>query len=100
MPGWEGSNRRERLPRDWPLRRLIRLKLDNFECQAIRADTGEKCRAYANQCDHIVHGDDHRIENLQSLCEWHHLRKSGGEGGRANAQKRRKAQPQHPGIIP
>ncbi|MGO2188209.1 MAG: hypothetical protein ACTH4Y_08175 [Microbacterium gubbeenense] len=44
--------------------------------------------------------DDDRMEAMQSLCKHHHDQKTAGEGGRANAQKRKKAAARHPGIIP
>ncbi|MGK0740410.1 hypothetical protein ACSHWG_00775 [Leucobacter sp. Z1108] len=100
MTGWAGSTRKETLPRYWAKTRARVLRRDGRRCVAIREDTGKRCESPANQCDHIDDRDDHRMENLQSLCEWHHLQKSGAQGGAAAALKRKKAQKQiHPGII-
>lgn len=101
---WNTSTRRQRLPRNWPAIRLTCLQRDRFLCQWIRADTGTRCNATANQADHITPGDDHRLTNLQSLCEYHHNKKSSQEGGTARAakqQRNNKNQGQthsHPGI--
>lgn len=32
VPGWNGSNRRERLPDDWDRRREERLRYDGYQC--------------------------------------------------------------------
>lgn len=104
MPGWEGSDRRSRLPANWTsLRRKI-LRRDGGRCTH-RDQYGERCAEPATEVDHIVAGDDHRESNLRSLCEWHHQRKSSQEGaaGRAatwrrNNRKFRRSDP-HPGLI-
>ena len=97
--GWETSNRRERLPEDWTLRRVRVLRRDGYRCQA-RDSMGGSCGAKANQVDHIQPGDDHSLDNLQALCAWHHARKSSAEGAAARrppATRNREPEP-HPGI--
>lgn len=95
------SARRRRLPRNWDKLRRAVLERDGYRCVAIRADTGKRCNAYATDCDHKeAMTDDDRMEAMQSLCKHHHDQKTAGEGGRANAQKRKKAAARHPGIIP
>ena len=75
--------------------------MDNYECQAIRADTGQKCRERATDVDHKIElEDNHDIDQLQSLCAHHHRQKTSYAGGMIGAQKRKKAAPRHPGIIP
>lgn len=86
MPNWKGSNRRERLPSDWDRRRKKRLKYDGYRC-TYRNVYGERCKARATDVDHHERGDDHSHENLRSLCEWHHDRKSAQEGAEARAAK-------------
>jgi hypothetical protein len=66
MP-WYTSNRRDRLPSDWLRRRAPVLARDSF--------------------DHIEHGDNHDLSNLQALCRWHHSRKSSAEGIAARKAK-------------
>jgi len=91
VPNWEGSDRRERLPADWPERRQLVLIRDKHRCQHVREDTGRKCLAPARDVDHINADDDHRLEALQAICGWHHDRKSGREGGIASGISRRAA---------
>jgi len=55
------------------------LRRDSYRCQA-RDSQNILCGDPANQVDHIEPGDDHSLENLQSLCRWHHARKSSPEG--------------------
>lgn len=74
-----------------------------MQCQWVRADTGNICGARANQVDHIQHGDDHSLTNLQALCAWHHNKKSASEGGAGRAAARRAAASPvatHPGVLP
>lgn len=104
MPQWSNSTRRDRLPEDWLKRRGKVLKRDNFRCRG-RLPSGRRCGAYANQVDHIRPGDDHSMENLQSLCEDCHAKKSSSEGGQARAAKRREIKnrfrrvEEHPGLL-
>lgn len=102
MPGWKGSTRRQRLPRDWPRIRQRILTRDRWQCTW--RINGTPCGERATDVDHIIPGDDHRDENLASVCSRHHRRKSSSEGGQAAAEKRRRyprrrpPEP-HPGII-
>ena len=106
MGGWVNSDRRERLPSNWPVIRKKRLELDNYECQWWVKGKG-KCGKPANQVDHKKpKTDDDRIECLQSLCEGHHKLKSAREGNAAyhaaiNASKAKFRAPQerHPGSL-
>lgn len=101
---WEGSDRRSRLPRDWPLIRARVLARDAYMCQHTRTDTGRMCGAHATDVDHVHRGDDHRDTNLQALCDYHHRKKSGSEGGNASREaraRRKKATAYvHPGLRP
>ena len=101
MPGWAGSTRKQELPADWPTIRLTVLIRDGYHCQHVREDTGRRCGMYATDVDHITPGSNHDPSNLQSLCHWHHLRKSGREGGLASQRaRRRKTTFEHPGYLP
>ena len=97
---WEGSDRRDRLPADWSTRRVRVLRRDGYRCQA-KDSIGVKCEAPANQCDHIVAGDNHDEDNLQALCRWHHDRKSSAEGAAARRPRptQRRAPEAHPGMV-
>lgn len=96
---WEGSDRSARLPSDWRERRAIVLKRDQHRCTVLMRN-GTRCTDDATEVDHIVPGDDHRLENLRAICTWHHLRKSSGEGNTARTRvtQRRPAEP-HPGLA-
>ncbi|WJN62543.1 HNH endonuclease [Streptomyces phage phiScoe1] len=104
MPNWEGSDRRSRLPADWPKIRLRVLRRDAGQCTALN-QAGERCGEVATDVDHIRPGDDHSMENLRSLCSWHHRKKSGAEGAAAKAARRRAMakrfdrREQHPGLL-
>lgn len=96
---WDGSTRRARLPKDWSRirRRIIRR---DKACVWPMSD-GSLCGAQGTDVDHIVPGDDHRDENLQLLCTWHHRRKSAREGGTAAASTRvrtERPKPTHPAL--
>lgn len=96
---WSTSNRKARLPKDWPQRRRACLERANYRCQWVRQDTGKRCNEYANQADHIRSMDDD--SPLQALCEHHHRVKSSSEGGQAAAVKRKAAKKRrHPGLLP
>lgn len=104
MPGWSNSNRRDRLPPDWPKIRRRVMRRDQGMCQWELED-GTFCLAHATDVDHIKAGDDHRDENLRCLCSMHHRRKSSSEGGAAKAAARRKVvnrykrTESHPGAL-
>jgi 5-methylcytosine-specific restriction endonuclease McrA len=92
---WEASNRKAELPADWQALRMRVLRRDGYRCQA-RDSRGILCGYPANQCDHIVPGNDHRVENLQALCRWHHARKSSAEGNAARRPRARQAREPEP----
>lgn len=81
---WAGSTRRSRLPKDWPRIRRRIIRRDKGACVARYSD-GRTCGLPGTDVDHIIPGDDHRDENLQMLCTWHHRQKSAREGGTAAA---------------
>lgn len=98
---WEGSDRLERLPDDWPALRAERLRLDGYRCTK-RLPSGKRCPRKASDVDHHIPGDDHRIANLRSLCAHHHARKSAREGiqaRRERAKARKRPAEQHPGEV-
>jgi len=100
-PAWDGSDRAARLPPDWPQRRAAALTRDGYRCTRIRADD-TRCTETATDVDHIAPGDDHELDNLASLCGWHHQRKSAQEGGQAawmNRPPKRRPVERHPGSL-
>lgn len=99
MP-WETSDRRQRLPADWPAIRARRLKIDGYRCTW--TTDGQRCTAVATEVDHrTAKTDDHRITELRSLCRDHHGRKSAAEGVAARAERRARLRlppEEHPGL--
>jgi 5-methylcytosine-specific restriction endonuclease McrA len=103
MPNWNGSDRRSRLPADWPKIRTRILRRDMHRCTHIT--NGIRCNKPATEVDHIRRGDDHSERNLRSLCSECHATKSGREGAAAfHANRRRndkrfRRHEEHPGLL-
>lgn len=98
MPGaWANSNRRSRLPSDWPAIRQRILRRDHGICQIA---TPGLCTTVATDVDHIHAGDNHRDDNLQAACTPCHRAKSAAEGVQARAARpqRRRPTEAHPGL--
>lgn len=101
MAPWARSTRRDRLPVDWPARRLRVLIRDGYRCTATDP-YNSRCPEPATDVDHVRPGDDHNEDNLTSLCGWHHARKSAREGAaaaHARRQPRRRPPEPHPGAL-
>jgi len=102
--GWQNSDRKFRLPSNWESIRKQVHRRDQSRCQ-VRLPSGAFCLEVAVDVDHIRHGDDHRLENLRCICDWHHSKKSAAEGARAYNAKMRQSRAkfrrveQHPGLI-
>lgn len=91
--GWAGSDRRKRLPADWP---AISRRVLNEE------PTCYVCRFNASvQVDHKIPGDDHSRENLGGICVPCHKRKSAKEGNEARRPQEKEARRPlaHPGMA-
>lgn len=87
---FENSQRRSQLPSNWKQVREEVLERDGHRCVETFSD-GKRCPTTEGlEVDHIRRGNDHRLSNLRTLCEWHHLQKSTREG--AEAINRRKQQ--------
>ncbi|MDG4751700.1 HNH endonuclease signature motif containing protein [Micromonospora sp. WMMD718] len=97
---WEGSDRRERLPRNWATIRRRILHRDGYRCRQVFS-TGERCGAPANQVDHIRRGDDHHPDNLQALCTYCHGQKTAAEAAAARRSRptQRREPERHPGEL-
>lgn len=96
---WAGSNRRSRLPADWPKIRSRVLKRDGRICHICH-------QPGADGVDHVIPGDDHSEANLRAVHHntppYCHRTKSSSEGGRAAQAKRiprKRPQERHPGLI-
>lgn len=93
------------LPANWTALRERTLRRDGGRCQAEGNALGAICGAKATDVDHRVpasQGGTDELENLQSLCRFHHRQKTGREGGTAAATTRpSRARPpaRHPGLF-
>ena len=97
---WSTSDRRHRLPKDWPAI-VSRIKTrDQHRCQASRHDP--RCDGRGTDVDHIIQGDDHSDDNLQLLNEYCHRAKTADETAarnKLNAKLRRRPAEDHPGRL-
>lgn len=103
MSGWEGSDRRSRLPADWDQRVKAVKERDGGRCRW-KLPSGARCPRRGTDVDHKRNDDDHDLSNLQLLCRDHHNKKTAIESWRAKKSKRKPGRErpteQHPGIRP
>lgn len=99
--GWETSDRRLRLPDDWPWRVAEVKKRDGGQC-TWRLPSGKRCPRRGTDVDHREPGDNHDLRNLQLLCPHHHGKKTAREGvtGRRKPKPTKKRRTdENPGQI-
>jgi hypothetical protein len=99
---WATSDRKSRLPSNWPILRQAVLERCGGRCEVLKKD-GKRCRDKATEVDHVIAGDDHSLANLRGICAWHHARKSAREGVDAKRALNSilfRAPETHPGLIP
>jgi 5-methylcytosine-specific restriction protein A len=99
---WDESDRRERLPDNWPELVVAVKRRAGGQCQWKLPKTGKRCPRRGTDVDHRVPGDDHSMSNLQLLCPHHHGMKSSAEGRaakRAKKQSRYRPSEEHPGTL-
>jgi 5-methylcytosine-specific restriction protein A len=94
VSGWNGSNRRSRLPKNWPELVANTKRLAGGRCQA-ELPSGARCPRAGAECDHVEPGDDHSQANLQWLCKRHHQIKTIAEA-RTGYRKPRPPARKHP----
>jgi len=93
---WEGSSRRARLPADWQWRRR--------QVFAVHGDVCHVCELPgADEVDHVVAGDDHRLANLRPIHSWRtpqrcHVAKTAAEALAARPRLHRDRE-SHPGLT-
>lgn len=96
---WHTSDRRHRLPDNWPQLRAQTRKRAGDRCEWVLPD-GTRCPTQGTDCDHVVPGDDHTPGNLQWLCYPHHKTKTQQDNAQALALRqalRPRPTPPHPG---
>lgn len=98
---WSTSDRKERLPDDWPKIRARVKARANGKCEATQH--AKKCNGTGTDADHITPGDDHSMNNLQWLSYPCHLSKTAREAAARNRERkaaRYRPTEQHPGRKP
>lgn len=91
--GWQGSDRRSRLPSGW---RAIRARIIARDPICVLCGVRP-----STHCDHkVAKADDHTDEGLQGVCGPCHDRKSSAEGNAARGPRpgRRRPPEPHPGL--
>lgn len=98
---WRTSDRRTRLPHNWPAIRAQVRRRAGGRCEWALPD-GTRCPTPGTDCDHRDRGDDHSLANLQWLCTPHHQVKTNQENQDALAERRAlrpRPTDEHPGRI-
>lgn len=97
VSGWSSSDRRSRLPVNWSTPGGIRDQVFKAKGRRCKLNFVDICTKFATQVDHIVPGDDHRLDNLQPVCGPCHARKSAQEGAAA-VRRRKPPKKIHPAL--
>lgn len=95
---WETSDRRLRLPPDWPQRVAEVWKRDRGQC-TWRLPSGARCPRKGADVDHRVPGDNHDLRNLQLLCRHHHDKKTQREAFAGRRKTKKRPEERHPGML-
>lgn len=90
---WSTSDRRERLPANWPALVVKVKRRARGRCEATHH--APECKGRGRDVDHIKQGDDHSLANLQYLSGPCHDRKTRLDNGYTASVKARTEQ--HPG---
>lgn len=103
MP-WDTSNRRARLPANWPELIAATRRRAHGRCQGIHLPGlpvhHPDCDGTGSECDHIIPGDNHHPSNLAWLNTHCHALKSSAEGTAARRAKSQRPKRRHPGRPP
>ncbi|MGW5122983.1 HNH endonuclease [Streptomyces sp. NPDC004069] len=86
-------------PRGWKALRAQVLARDDHQCTWI--DDGQRCTTEGTDVDHIGDPEDHSTNNLRTLCEYHHRKRTAlqARAARGELPSRQRPAPQHPGLI-
>lgn len=99
-----GSWRRRPLPRDWPRIRARVLARDGYRCVQV-LDDGRACPGTKLEVDHIREDGPDSMDNLQTLCHWHHAKKTHAHAQDQYAKRMKEVRSrfprnnEHPGRI-
>lgn len=92
------SRRTAPLPRGWKATRQAVLQRDGYRC-VWQDDHGRCTETTQLEVDHIDDPDDHSLDNLRTLCTWHHARRSSAQANAARAARRAPTKRTHPGLV-
>lgn len=86
-------------PQGWKALRAAVLARDDHTCTWV--EDGQRCRSEGTDADHIGDADDHRPENLRTLCGPHHRKRTALQAvaARGPAPSRTRPRPAHPGLV-
>lgn len=90
---WANSDRKDRLPHDWARRVEAVKRRARGRCEA--SWHVPECDGRGRDCDHIIQGDDHSLDNLQWLSPPCHAAKTRIDNGYSRPIKA--PSEQHPG---
>ena len=97
---WNSSDRRSRLPDDWGWRRQqVRMRAHG-RCQA--EHHVPECDGIGTDCDHIIAGDNHSLDNLQWLshpCHKAKMERENAERNTRRAHTRKHPRERFPGLL-
>jgi 5-methylcytosine-specific restriction endonuclease McrA len=87
-------------PRGWKALRAAVLDRDDHQCTWIQ--DGQRCTQAGTDADHIGDPEDHRPENLRTLCGYHHRKRTALQAvaARGPLPSRARPRPSHPGLLP
>lgn len=97
---WYTSDRCGRLPANWEAVRRKVAERAHYECQATVHAAG--CNGVGTDCDHIIPGDNHNLDNLQWLSAACHKAKTARESAERNIRRKKmRLHPceSHPGLM-
>ena len=100
MTGWEGSQRRDELPDNWPELRREVIRRARGQCEWRLPKTGKRCPRRGTDVDHF--GGKHDHTKLRLLCTEHHAKhtaKQAKEARIAFKRRGRRASEAHPGSM-
>lgn len=98
------NNQGRTLPSNWSSLRKKVFRRDGDRC-TWRNVYGDRCKAPAEECDHIGRNDDHSMSNLRSLCHHHHSLHTAAQSAASRARRRKEVSKKfrrteaHPGLL-
>lgn len=94
-----GSRRLSPRPGNWKTIKRQVHERDGWQC--VWVEHGIRCPATTGlECDHIGDRDDHHLDNLRTLCTYHHGKRTAAQALAARlAHSTKRPARRHPGLI-